>query len=183
MKQSTNLQERLFQYDYYRMTGEDSFRKAALLFATRQGIRWAYYFRKLQEGRRWAKICLFLISRKYGIEVSESAEIGKGIYLGHSYNITIGDGVIIGDNVNLHKGCTLGHIRTGTRSGSPRLGNCVFVGINAVIVGGVTIGDDVLIAPNAFVNFDVPSHSVVIGNPGIIYHKENATIDVITYRV
>lgn len=45
------------------------------------------------------------------------------------------------------------------------------------------IGDDVLIAPNAYVNFDVPSHSVVVGNPGKIISRENATEGYITYKV
>ena len=71
----------------------------------------------------------------------------------------------------------------GKRAGSPKIGNCVFVGINATIVGGITIGDDVMIAPNSFVNFDVPSHSVVIGNPGVIHHKEDATSNYILHRV
>ena len=47
--------------------------------------------------------------------------------------------------------------------------------MNATIVGKVVIGDDVLIAPNAFVNCDVPSHSIVIGNPSQIHHKDFAT--------
>ena len=49
------------------------------------------------------------------------------------------------------------------------------VGINSTIVGRVRIGNDVMIAPNTFVNFDVPSHSIVIGNPAEIHHKDNAT--------
>ena len=47
----------------------------------------------------------------------------------------------------------------------PTIGNEVWIGVNATIVGKVTIGDDVLIAPNAFVNCDIPSHCVVFGNP------------------
>ena len=46
---------------------------------------------------------------------------------------------------------------------------------NSTVVGNITIGNDVLIAPNTFVNFDVPDHSIVIGNPASIHHKENAT--------
>ena len=56
--------------------------------------------------------------------------------------------------------------------------NC-WSGTNAVIVGNVKIGKDVLIAPLTFVNFDVPDHSIVIGNPGKIIPKENATADYI----
>ena len=59
--------------------------------------------------------------------------------------------------------------------GVPTIGNCVSVGINATIVGNVHIGNDVMVAPNAYINFDVPDHSIVVGNPGIIHHRENAT--------
>lgn len=55
--------------------------------------------------------------------------------------------------------------------------------MNAVIVGNITIGDDVLIAANSFVNFDVPSHSIVIGNPGTVHNKPNATLDYIANRI
>ena len=53
------------------------------------------------------------------------------------------------------------------------------MGVNSTIVGNITIGDDVLIAPNSYVNFDVPPHSIVIGNPGKIIHREKATQDYI----
>jgi serine O-acetyltransferase len=54
---------------------------------------------------------------------------------------------------------------------------------NAFVCGNITIGDDVLIAANAFVNFDVPDHSIVIGNPAKIIHKDNATESYIDNRV
>lgn len=77
----------------------------------------------------------------------------------------------------LFKGCTIGGIRSGRRAGVPSLGRNVVVGLNATIVGGVSVGNDVFVAPNAFVNFDVPPHSVVIGNPGVVHHKDFATRD------
>lgn len=88
----------------------------------------------------------------------------------------------MGDNINLHKGCTIGST-SGDNWGSPVIGNCVWIGINATVVGKITAGDDVLISPGAYVNFDVPSHSVVIGNPGEIHHKENATEAYIGNRI
>ncbi|HOO79472.1 MAG TPA: serine acetyltransferase, partial [Lachnospiraceae bacterium] len=51
----------------------------------------------------------------------------------------------------------------------------VWIGTNAVIVGNITIGDDVMIAPGAYVTTDVPAHSIVIGNPAVIRHRDNAT--------
>lgn len=91
-------------------------------------------------------------------------------------------GVVLGDNVNLHKGCTIGRTNRGN-SGSPCIGNNVFVGINSVIVGNIHIGSDVLIAPNSYVNIDVPDHSIVIGNPATIHANENATEGYINFRV
>ena len=61
------------------------------------------------------------------------------------------------------------------RKGTPVIGDNVWIGINSAIVGAVHIGNDVLIAPNSYVNCDVPNHSVVIGNPCVIKHRDNAT--------
>lgn len=62
----------------------------------------------------------------------------------------------------------------GKRKGAPVLGDNVVVGDNAIVIGGINIGHDVLIAPGAFVNFDVPSNSIVIGNPGKIIERESS---------
>ena len=126
---------------------------------------------------------LLRYAKKYGIEISEKANIGRGLYLGHAYNITVAGGVTLGNNVNLHKGCTIGMENRGKRKGCPTIGNCVAVGINSTIIGNIKIGNDVMIAPNSFVNFDVPDHSVVIGNPAVIHHKENATQGYIAFKV
>lgn len=138
------------------------------------------YFRKCQE-----KHCkpLHLIYRalfsrykhKNHIELSVDTKIGDGLYFGHPYAITINPKATIGKNCNLHKGVTIGQENRGKRKGVPTIGNNVWIGINATVVGNVIIGDDVLIAPNSFVNCDVPSHSIVFGNPCIIKHCENAT--------
>ena len=99
----------------------------------------------------------------------------RSLYLGHPYSITIGDGAVIGDNLNIHKGATIGVENRGKRMGAPTIGNRVYIGINAIVVGRITIGDDVMICPGVYVNFDVPSHSVVLGNPGTVHFRENAT--------
>ena len=120
---------------------------------------------------------------KHGIEISYTTSIGKGFYVGHPYNITINPRAIIGNNCSVHKGVLIGEELRGNRKGSPCLGDCVWVGINAAIVGKVSIGNDVLIAPNSYVNFDVPDHSIVLGNPGKIIKKDNATEGYINNRV
>ncbi len=123
----------------------------------------------------WWRLCFRVAKEWNHIDMSYSTEIGGGLYIGHPYCITISHTAKIGMNVNIHKGVTIGRENRGARMGVPIIGNNVWIGINATIVGKIEIGDDVLIAPNSFVNCDVPSHSIVIGNPCVIKPMENAT--------
>ena len=123
------------------------------------------------------------IKQKMHIEVYGRTQIGRGLYIGHPFGITINSEAIIGNNCNIHKGVTIGGENRGNRKGSPIIGSEVWIGINSTIVGGIHIGDDVLIAPNSFVNCDVPPHSVVVGNPCSIHKKLNATEDYINNKV
>jgi len=125
----------------------------------------------------FSKIIYKLLARRRGIEVHFSERISGGLVFAHAYCITVNSRATLGEKVMLFKGATIGSVRSGARKGVPVLGNRVVVGVNATIVGGVHIGDDVHIAPNTFVNFDVPSHSLVVGNPGSIHPRYNATID------
>lgn len=139
-----------------------------------------YYFRKCQTStnpilKLWYRFNFSKLKEKHGIEISWNTKIGKGLYLGHPYNITINSEAVIGDNCNIHKGVTIGQENRGKRKGTPTIGNCVWIGINATVVGKITIGDNVLIAPNSYVNCDVPSNSIVIGNPCVIKPNEEAT--------
>lgn len=137
---------------------------------TSRGIIWYFY-----------RFMLERMTRHYGLEIAWKAKIGKGLYLGHAYNITVNPNAEIGDYCNLHKGVTIGQQNRGVRKGVPQIGNRVWIGVNATIVGKVVIGDDVLIAPGAYINCDIPDHSVVIGNPCQIHQKENATEGYINY--
>ena len=98
-------------------------------------------------------------------------------------SIAINPKAKLGKNINIAQGVTIGQENRGKREGVPTIGNEVWIGTNAVIVGNITIGDDVLIAPLSFVNFDVPSHSIVIGNPAKIIHRDNATEGYINNKV
>lgn len=110
-------------------------------------------------------------------------DIGPGLYMGHVHGITLNPKVKIGKNCNIHKGVTIGQENRGKRKGVPVIGDEVWIGINATIVGNVHIGNDVLIAPGAYINFDVPDHSFVVGNPGVIRHAVHATDGYINRKV
>lgn len=116
---------------------------------------------------------------KYGLEINFT-NIGGGILLAHPYNITVNSRARLGCNITLFKGCTIGSVRSGKREGVPTIGDRVTLCVNSTVVGNITVGNDVLIAANAMVDFDVPSHSIVIGNPGVIRHKENASKDYLS---
>ena len=150
--------------------------------------RFQFFFRKAQEANnKIAKLfykTLFVYFRnKNHIEMSADMEIAEGLYIGHSFCITFNPGVKIGKNVNIHKGVTIGRENRGERKGCPVIGDEVWIGINSTIVGAIHIGNDVLIAPNTFVNRDIPDHSIVFGNPCIIKHRENATEGYINNKV
>lgn len=133
--------------------------------------------------KQFFKILFVLFRNKNHNDISLQTQIGPGLYFGHPYCIVINPGVVIGSNVNIHKGVTIGQENRGKRKGTPQIGNDVWIGINSTIVGGIKIGNDVLIAPNSFLNFDVPDHSVVLGNPAKIFPKHNATEGYINHRI
>lgn len=124
--------------------------------------------------KTYYKIRLRNKQRKTKIQIPIATKIGKGFYIGHLGTIIINPKVVIGNNVNIATGVTIGQTNRGDKKGTPIIGNRVWIGTNSVIVGKITIGDNVLIAPNSYVNFDVPNDSIVIGNPGKIHHNENA---------
>lgn len=96
----------VFKYDYYRMTGNSyyfSFKAKFRLFLYHQ-LKFMYLWRKLKVKNNCInRARLYRLTKKYGLEISLSATIGKGLYLGHPYNITVASDVVMGDNVNLHK--------------------------------------------------------------------------------
>lgn len=138
------------------------------------------FFRKAQNSSnilsKWIYRILFgFCKHRCLCDISINLNLGEGAYFGHPYCIVINPKTVIGKNVSIHNGVTIGKENRGTRKGTPIIGNKVWIGANAVIVGKITIGNDVLIAPNAFVNFDIPDHSIVIGNPAKIVYRKNAT--------
>lgn len=133
-----------------------------------------YYFSR----RKWLVFC-----NVHSINIPPATNIGPGFFIGHNGPIAINPRASIGQNCNIGICVTIGQENRGTRKGSPTIGNDVWIGSNAVIVGKIKVGDNVLIAPGAYVNFDVPSNSIVLGNPGKIIPSEHATADYINNRI
>ncbi len=111
-----------------------------------------------------------------GIEIHPGATIGEGLFIDHGMGVVIGETSIIGNNVTLFQGVTLGG--TGKERGKrhPTLGNNIVVGAGAKILGNVNIGDNVQIGANAVVVKDVPPNSTAVGIPGRVVRKEGKKI-------
>lgn len=179
----------IIQKDFYRESGQwlSIFQIWKKCFSP--NLHFIYLFRKCQKyhqtpilGVFW-KLMLRHYQIKYGFQIYPETEIGEGFYLGHWGALVINPKTKIGRNCNIAQGVTIGQANRGKNIGVPTIGNEVWIGANAVVVGGIHIGDDVLIAPNAYVNTDVPSHSVVMGNPATIIPKEHATEGYINHKV
>lgn len=143
-----------------------------------------YFFRKAQftppQRFSWLYKLLYKVFARINlIDIPLNTKIGGGLAFGHAFNVTVNGDAVLGEYVDLEKNVTIGREKRGKRRGCPVIGNRVWIGTNATVVGKITIGDDVLIAPNAYVNCDVPAHSVVIGNPCTIHHRDNATEEYI----
>lgn len=166
--------------DYICMTNDKNiiWKHFARDFQFQHRVRYIVYFRISQNTKNrvihfFCEYKLYRLCRKYGIEIKTDTKIGSGFVMVHPYNITISPQAVLGENVTILKGATIG-VSLGKKPGAPEIGNCVYIGLNSTLLGGIKVGDQVLIAPNTFVNQDVPSHSVVIGNPCKIIPRANA---------
>jgi len=174
--------DKKFLDDYYRMTGEEwNFLRGVIRIIKHHGIRYLYYSRNIHRNRLF-QFLSYRITKKYGLEFS-TENIGEGLYIGHPRNIVINKGVIMGKCCNINHNVTIGQENRGLRKGVPQIGNYVWIGTGAVVVGKINIGNNVMIAPGAFVNVDVPSNTLVIGNPCKLVKKENVTEGYIKHRV
>ncbi len=114
--------------------------------------------------------------RKTGIEIHPGAKIGKGLFIDHGNGVIIGETTIIGDNVTLYQGVTLGG--TGKEHGKrhPTIGNNVMISAGAKVLGSFTIGDNSKIGAGSVVLSEVPPCSTVVGVPGRVVKRGNKTL-------
>lgn len=182
------MAENYIEKDYYRIYGKlpNKFIFKALL---NPNFKYLYILRKASKHKKksflglFYRILLYRYQVKYGFQIYPETKIGEGFYLGHWGTVIINPEVRIGKNCNIAAGVTIGRTNRGSKKGVPTLGNEVWVGTNSVIVGKITIGNNVLIAPNSYVIEDVPDNYVVTGNPAILIPNENATEDYINNKV
>ncbi len=113
-----------------------------------------------------------------GIEIHPGAQIGKRFFIDHGLGVVIGETAIVGDDVLLYQGSTLGGTGVVTGKRHPTVGNNVVIGAGAKVLGNIIIGDNSYIGANAVVIKDVPSNSTVVGVPGRITKQDGKKMDI-----
>jgi len=101
------------------------------------------------------------------MRINVRAEIGPGLLIAHCGGITLHPEVVIGRHCDIAHHVTLGTRGVGSQ-GAPKLGNNVYVGTNAVLIGPIRVGDGARIAANSLVNRDVPAGATVMGVPAVV---------------
>ena len=177
--------KRLILSDLHRVTGTATF--SVLCRQVLAGDAYQYVF--------WMRTCRYTASRpvlkhliypiallmlrhckyKFGIDIPYTTPIGSGFYIGHFSGIFINEECVIGKNCNVSQGVTIGNMNRGARAGCPVIGDNVYIGPGAKIIGAVRIGDCAAIGANCVVTRDVPPHGVVVGVPGKVISNEGST--------
>ena len=116
--------------------------------------------------------------RRTGIEIHPGAVIGKRLFIDHGSGVVIGETTVIGDDVTLYQGVTLGGTGKDTGKRHPTLGSHVTVGAGAKVLGPITLGDHVKVGAGAIVLKDVPDHCTVVGNPGRIVRQKGKAPEI-----
>ncbi|MBF0484476.1 MAG: serine O-acetyltransferase [Candidatus Omnitrophica bacterium] len=113
-----------------------------------------------------------------GIEIHPGAQIGKGLFIDHGMGVVIGETSVIGNDVTLYQGVTLGGTGKETGKRHPTLGDNIVVGAGAKILGSIEIGSNSYIGANAVVINPVPANSTVVGVPGRVTKQDGKKLDV-----
>lgn len=179
----------IIQKDFYRESGKWLSHIQILKKCFNPNLHYIYWLRNAQKhpkstflGKLY-RLILRHYQIKYGFQIYPETQIGEGFYLGHWGALVINPNVKIGKNCNIAQGVTIGQVNRGKNTGYPTIGNEVWIGANAVVVGNINIGNNVLIAPNSYVNTDIPSNSIAIGNPAQITPNEKATEGYINHKI
>ncbi len=126
-----------------------------------------------EKGLKWLARASSQITRFFtGIEIHPGASLGRRVFIDHGMGIVIGETAVVGDEVTLYHGVTLGGTSLEKVKRHPTLQSCVVVGAGAKILGDITIGSHSRIGANAVVVKDVPPQSVVVGVPGQVIRRK-----------
>lgn len=188
----------LISSDLYRIVGNMKFSELVRHVLFGESFKYIFWMRTCRYLRqhRVLKFLVYPVARamlgkykyKLGISVPFFTEIGSGFYIGHFGGIVVSYNSKIGKNCNISQGVTLGEANRGRNIGYPTIGDNVYIGPGAKIVGAVKVGNNAAIGANCVVTRDVPDNAVVGGSPAKVISYEGSRgyvnrTDYDSYRV
>lgn len=179
----------LWYSDLFRYTGNVNIKEFIYNILFNAGYKYTFFMRlsKYLAYKNIIYMPFYLLSRlflwhytyKFGISIYFKTNIGSGFYIGHFGTIVVNPNTIIGKNCNISQGVTIAQANRGKNKGYPTIGDNVYMGPGAKIIGKVHIGNNVAIGANCVVTKDVPDNSVVVGVPGKVI-SYNGSKDYVT---
>jgi serine O-acetyltransferase len=143
---------------------------------------WAVWFHRIAFVLwRWRLRLLARIISQFarfftGVEIHPGALLGRRLFIDHATGVVIGETAIVGSNVTLYQGVTLGGTGKGHGKRHPTLCDGVFVGNNANVLGNITIGQNSRVGAGSVVLSDVPPNSTVVGVPAHIVYRNGQRV-------
>ncbi len=123
--------------------------------------------------KRFARFIMAINQFITNIDIHPGAKIGENVFIDHGIGVVIGETTIIGDNVTIYQGVTLGGVSLNPGKRHPTIENDVTIGAGAKILGNITIGKESRIGANSVVVKDVPPYSTVVGIPGKVIKRKD----------
>lgn len=142
-----------------------------------KGFRSVFLYRLIKKAGILRPLLIFIRWLTFSVEIPHTAEIKEGFLIGHPDGVIINGDCIIGKNFTIQQEVTLGGNMRKSRNGktAPIIGDDVFIGPGAKILGPVKIGDGCIIGANSVVVKDIPDQSLVFGIPGVVVKKVKKT--------
>ena len=114
-----------------------------------------------------------------GIEIHPGAQIGRRVFIDHGDGVVIGETTVIGDDVTIYQGVTLGGTGKDTGKRHPTIGNNVLIGSGAKVLGPFKVGDNSRVAANAVVLSEIPPDCTAVGSPARVVKKKGENVDYV----
>jgi serine O-acetyltransferase len=173
--------------DFHRYDVERGWKTALTLWVLCPGfkysmvMRWCTYLKSKD-----SKLVYFLFyipsylllncySRRYGIGIPCDMKVGPGLFISNFGGIFAGNEAVIGKNCNISTGVVIGRKNRGRYEGYPKIGDNVYIGAGAKVIGGIKVGNNVAIGANCVVTKDIPDNAVVVGIPGRVISYEGSS--------
>lgn len=179
---------RTIKIDFFRLDGQINPKLLIYNALFGEGFSYIFWMRLARFSKMKRLHLLHFIARinlrrsafRLGISIPYVTKIGDGLCIKHFGGIVVNEDAIIGSNCNISQGVTIGKANRGPRKGCAVIGDNVYIGPGAKIVGAVTIGNHAAIGANCVVTKDIPEFAVVVGVPGKIISMDGSA-DYITH--